>query len=177
MPDRNALLFLRHIETRRQMIDQILSDLGYDALLIHSGRPEMRFLDDHPPPFRANAPFVSWVPLPAAEDSLLEIRTGQRPRLWFYQPDDYWHLPPDHPADWWADEFDIEICRSPDDWRNCFRTQRSLAVIARARDIAEVINGADLNPPALIQRMDEARTRKTAWERECIAMANQTAVR
>jgi len=177
MPDRRALLYLRHIETRRNQTDRILGELGYDALLIHSGRSEMRLFDDHAPPFRANAPFVAWVPQPFSEDSLLEIRAGQKPRLWFNQPDDFWHLPPDHPADWWASEFDIEICRQASDWHACFKDHRSLAVIARSRDVSGVVGGADLNPEPLIQRLDECRTRKTAWERECIARANQRAVR
>ncbi|AKS41483.1 Xaa-Pro dipeptidase [Wenzhouxiangella marina] len=175
MPDRNALLFSRHIESRRHDTDHILSELGYDALLIHSGRPEMRLFDDHHPPFRANAPFVAWVPQPFAVDSLLEIRVGQTPRLWFCQPDDYWHVPPAAPADWWGGEFDLHIVRSAEEWHARFSEHRSLAVIGHERDLAALVENADLNPPALIQRLDEVRTRKTAWERECISEANRIA--
>jgi len=176
MLDRHAMLFLRHIESRRKQTDEILSELGFDALLIHSGRSEVRLFDDQGPPFRANSAFVAWVPQPFAEDSLLEIRVGEQPRLWFYQADDFWHVPPDHPADWWAKDFDIQICRSSEDWAGCFSSARSTAVIARPRDVAEVVGDAALNPPSLIKRLDEVRTRKTEWEVECISNANRVAV-
>jgi len=176
MSDPDAQLYLRHIESRRQHTDQILSELGYDALLIHSGRSEMRFLDDHSPPFRANAPFVAWVPQPFAEDSLLEIRIGQRPRLWFCQPDDFWHVPPDPPAGWWSEQFDIRICRSSEDWQDCFGRERAFAVIGRRSDLESVLGTGDLNPEALLQRLHESRTRKTEWECQCIEEANRIGV-
>ena len=177
MPDANALLFSRHIESRRAETDRILGELGYDAVLIHSGRPEMRLFDDHHPPFRAHAPFLAWVPQPFAVDSLLELRAGRKPRLWFCQPDDFWHLPPDSPAEWWGAEFDIEIVRSSEDWAGRLSGQGALAVIGHERDLAPLPDSADLNPADLIQRFDELRTRKTAWERECLQQANRVAVR
>ncbi len=50
------LLYARHISERREQIDASLSELGYDALLIHSGRPDNRLFDDQHAPFRAHAP-------------------------------------------------------------------------------------------------------------------------
>src|SRR5690625_5422162 len=35
MADKNASLYARHIAHRREQIDAILNELGYDALLIH----------------------------------------------------------------------------------------------------------------------------------------------
>src|SRR6056297_814426 len=177
MSDRQAQLFQRHLETRQSQADQVLSELGYDALLIHSGRSDLRFLDDQGPAFRANAPFVSWVPQPFAEDSLLEVRVGQKPRLWFCQPDDFWHVPPDPPAEWWADRFDVRICRSAEDWKTCFSQERACAVIGRSGDLEGVLGNGDLNPAALMQYLHEARTRKTEWEVHCIREANRIGAR
>ncbi len=177
MPTQNALLFARHIERRREQTDHALSELGYDTLLIHSGRPEMRLFDDQHPPFRAHASFSSWIPQPFAVDCLLEIKVGKKPRLWFCQPDDFWHLAPETPDAWWADVLDIEMVKDAADWKHCLSHQGSLAVIGRPRDLGDGLNGADLNPARLIARLDENRTRKTAWERECLARANQVAVR
>lgn len=176
MPNPDALLYARHVEHRREEIDEILTELGYDGLLIHSGRPENRLFDDQHPPFRANAPFVSWVPQPFVADCLLELRPGQKPTLWYCQPDDFWHLPPEKPADWWADSLEIEIVTGPEGWKHRFGEQRALAVIGDERALDDVLDGADLNAPELLWRMDEGRTRKTAWERECISRANQRAV-
>jgi Xaa-Pro dipeptidase len=177
MSERHTALYQRHLELRKDQADHLLSELGFDALLVHSGRADLRFLDDAGPPFRANAPFVSWVPQPFAQDSLLEIRVGQKPRLWFCQPDDFWHVPPDAPADWWSDEFDVRICRGPEDWRSCFKQERAFAVIARPGDLDGMLGTGALNPEPLIQGLHEARTRKTAWEHHCIDQANLIGVR
>jgi len=176
MPSADALLYARHIASRGEQVDQVLSELGYDALLIHSGRPENRLFDDSHPPFRANAAFSSWLPLPFAVDCLLELRVGQRPRLWYVQAEDFWHVPPQPPAAWWADALDVEVVGQADQWAGCFRQPRALAVIGRAESLGSLPDGADLNPARLLARLDEIRTRKTAWERECIARANQRAV-
>ncbi|RFF29125.1 Xaa-Pro dipeptidase [Wenzhouxiangella sediminis] len=176
MPNPQALLYARHIEHRREEIDEILTELGYDGLLIHSGRPENRLFDDSHPPFRAHGPFVAMVPMPFAADSLLELRPGEKPRLWHCQPDDFWHMPPEPPGDWLTDTLDVEIVRSPDGWHEQFRQQRALAVIGDERAVGGLLDGADLNPPELMWRLDEMRTRKTAWERDCIERANHLAV-
>lgn len=177
MPSSHKLLFARHVEDRLVSTRTLLGELGYDSLLIHSGRPEYRLFDDQAPPFRAHAAFSSWLPLPFAEDCLLEIRAADRPRLWFLQPRDYWHLPPSPPADWWKDAFDIELIEAREQWADCFKHSRALAVIGRQRDLAEQLGGAELNPAALIAGMAEARTVKTGWERECMARANDIAAR
>jgi Xaa-Pro dipeptidase len=177
MPSHNALLYARHIEKRTDQFNHVLSELGYDTLLIHSGRPEMRLFDDQHPPFRAHAPFVAWVPQPFAADCLLELRVGRKPRLWFCQPQDFWHLTPEAPARWWAEALDIEVVSGPEGWQHCFRQTQALAVIGRQSDLGELHDGGDLNPARLITSLDELRTRKTAWERECIAQANRVAAR
>ncbi len=176
MPNPEALLYARHVEHRREEIDEILTELGYDGLLIHSGRPENRLFDDQHPPFRAHAPFVALAPLPFAADSLLELRPGEKPKLWYCQPDDFWHMPPDPPGDWLTGSLDVEIVRSPADWDERFRQQRALAVIGDERALGELLDGADLNPPELMWRLDQIRTRKTAWERDCAERANRLAV-
>lgn len=177
MPNPDALLYARHVEHRSEEIDSILSELGYDGLLIHSGRPENRLFDDSHPPFRAHGPFVALVPQPFAANSLLELRPGQRPTLWFCQPDDFWHMPPEAPADWLADPLEIKVVSSPEQWHERFGRQRALAVIGDERAIGGLLDGADLNPPELMWRLHEMRTRKTAFERDCIEHANHLAVR
>jgi len=175
MPNQNALLYHRHIEKRSNQYNEILTELGYDSLLIHSGRPELRLFDDQHPPFRAHAPFVALIPQPFAADCLLELRVGHTPRLWFSQPRDFWHLAPEAPAEWWSGVLDVEVVPGPEGWHERFRGDRAMAVLGRERDLSSLIGSADLNPPRLIARLDELRTRKTAWERNCIAQANKSA--
>ena len=177
MPTTDPLLYARHMEQRREQVDEALSELGYDALLIHSGRPGNRLFDDQHPPFRAHCPFVAMLPLPFAADCLLEFRTGQRPRLWYCQPRDFWHLPPDEPAKWWADAVDVELVDGADDWAECFSSHRALAVIGDPSVLGHMADEAALNPPALLHRLAEHRTVKTAWERDCLHRANEQAAR
>jgi Xaa-Pro dipeptidase len=176
MPNPDALLYARHVDHRRAEIDAILSELGYDGLLIHSGRPEPRLFDDNHPPFRAHGPFVALVPLPFADDCLLELRPGDTPRLWFHRAQNFWEMPPAPPPDWVAESLDLSIVRSPEEWHERFRQQRALAVIGDERALGGLLDGADLNPPELMWRLDEIRTRKTAFERDCIERANHLAV-
>lgn len=171
------LLFARHIEHRREVVDRALTRLGYDALMIHSGRPRDRLFDDQHPPFRAHAPFVAMVPLPQAADCLLEFRVGERPCLWYCQPEDFWHLPPSNPEAWWADAFDLETVTDPSAWASRFRNRRALAAIGDPEDLGPLGEEVAINPPALLHRLAEDRTVKTAWERECLHRANDTAAR
>jgi Xaa-Pro dipeptidase len=173
----HELLYARHIEDRREQVDQALSRLGYDALLIHSGRPRERLFDDQHPAFRAHAPFVAMVPLPFAADCLLEFRVGERPCLWYCQPEDFWHLPPSNPEAWWADAFDLKTVADPSAWASRFRNQRALAVIGDEKDLGSLGEELAINPPALLHRLAEARTAKTAWERECLHRASDVAAR
>ncbi len=175
MPTTDDLLYARHIEQRRDQIDTLLSELGFDALLIHSGRPRNRLFDDQHPPFRAHGPFVALVPLPFAADCLLEFRVGRKPRLWYCQPEDFWHSPPAEPAAWWADHFEIERVGSAAGWRGRFGADRALAAIGDRHDLNDLGESVALNPRHLLHALGEARTRKTAWERECLTRANRRA--
>ncbi len=165
----------RHIEQRCEQIDDLMSRLGYDALLIHSGRPDHRLFDDQHPPFRAHAPFAALVPLAFAADCLLELRVGRRPRLWYCQPEDFWHAPPAEPESWWADHLDIERVESSTAWRDRFGSERALAAIGQPDHLADLGENVALNPSALLHGLGEMRTRKTGWERECMNRANQRA--
>jgi Xaa-Pro dipeptidase len=167
------LLFSQHFQHRRSVVDRTLTELGYDALLIHSGRPSARLFDDQHPPFRAHAPFAAMVPLPFAIDGLLEFRPGRRPRLWHCQPEDFWHLPPTSPESWWADELEIETVAEASAWASQFKNQRALAVIGAPEDLAGLGEQVAINPPELVHGLAEDRTVKTAWERACLKQANE----
>jgi len=170
-------LFADHIRQRRDDFDAVLNELGLDALLIHSGRPTLRAFDDTAPPFRAHGHFVAWVPEPFTPDCLLVIRPGQIPQLWFCQPRDFWHQAPEPPAAWWAEVFDLKVVDSPKAWEGCFEALRAAAVIGEAAHLSHLGERLDLNPPLLLQRLDQLRTAKTPWEQACLAAANRTAAR
>lgn len=168
------LLYARHIATRRHQLDELLPALGYDALLIHSGTPVNRFLDDQAPPFRANPHFVAWLPLPRHTDCALLLRPGRIPVLWYHRPEDFWHLPPEPPEAWWADQFDLRMTADSRAWAKVPEGTGRLAVIGEAHNLPPL--EADINPEALLGRLHEQRTVKTAWERHLLQEANRRAV-
>jgi Xaa-Pro dipeptidase len=159
-----------HVETLQRHWENALQAEGYDAALIHAGSKLASFLDDYEYPFRCNPHLLWWAPLTSQHDSALLIRPGQRPKLYFYQPDDYWYLPPADPESWWADEFEIVPVRSMDAWKQAGINPQT-AYIGDSPALAESVGAAQLNPQRLINRIHLERTRKTPYEIACVAAA------
>ena len=94
-------LYAGHVAEMRRRWEESLAAENYDAAVVHSGSAMYSFQDDYEYAFRPNPNFLAWLPLTHHPDSVLMIVPGQRPRLIFYQPDDYWYVPPSDPEPWW----------------------------------------------------------------------------
>jgi len=161
-----------HVAEVQQRWEKALQAEGYDAVLIHAGSKLASFLDDYEYPFRCNPHLLWWAPLTSQHDSALLVRPGQRPKLFYYLPDDYWYLPPADPDSWWANEFDVVPVRDIDAWKQAgINTQT--AYIGDAPSLAESVGAEQLNPQRLVNRIHLERTRKTAYELACIAEAGR----
>jgi len=159
-----------HVAELQRCWENALQAEGYDAVLIHAGSKLVSFLDDYEYPFRCNPHLLWWLPLTHHHDSALLIRPGQRPKLFYYQPDDYWYSPPADPDAWWADEFEVVAVREANAWKQAgINTQT--AYIGDAATLAESVTAAQLNPERLLNRIHLDRTRKTAYEIACMAEA------
>lgn len=104
-------LYPAHLATLQQRAAAALERAGRDHLLIAAGQPHYQFLDDLPYPFQVNPQFKHWLPVTKAPGSWLVITPGQRPKLIYLQPHDYWHVVPEAPAGYWVEHFDIVIVR------------------------------------------------------------------
>jgi Xaa-Pro dipeptidase len=158
-----------HVAGVQHHWEQALSEEGYDAALIHAGSHIVSFLDDYEYPFRCNPHLLWWAPLTSHHDSALLIRPGQKAKLFYYQPDDYWHLPPADPASWWANEFEIVPVRDTDGWKQGIGP--NTAYIGDAPALSESVDSARINPQRLLNRIHLARTRKSPYEIACISEA------
>jgi Xaa-Pro dipeptidase len=155
------------------------------AALVHSGTPLYSFLDDYEYAFRPNPHFLHWLPLTQHADSALLIVPGERPRLFYYQPDDYWYLPPADPEPWWGQHFEIEIVREAQGWRDglrqCLRGAdfglADMAAVGDSPALPSLFDAAQVNPQGLLDRMHIARTRKNPYEVACIEQAARLAAR
>ncbi|MGI9321711.1 MAG: hypothetical protein ACR2O5_09885, partial [Thiogranum sp.] len=168
--------YAAHVEEIQSRWELALEAENLQAVLVHSGTPLVSFQDDYEYAFRPNPNFLAWLPLTHHHDSSLLIRPGEKPRLFYYQPDDYWYLPPSDPAPWWADQFDIQVIAETTDWRRRLFAQldglsfdiRDVAAIGDAPSLAAVFESDRINPAGLVNRLQVERTRKTAYEIACI---------
>jgi Xaa-Pro dipeptidase len=165
------------LEMQRRWESAMLAE-DYSAILVHAGTPLISFLDDYVYPFRSNPHFLAWVPLTHHPESVLLIRPGEQPLLWFYQPEDYWHLPPADPEHWWADHIEVRVVSDADAWRaELPKSRKSVAVLGDSPSLAAMFRPEQINPGNLLTRLHLQRTRKTPYERASMQRANHSAAR
>jgi Xaa-Pro dipeptidase len=168
-------LFAAHLALLAARTDQALAAAGYEALVIGAGLPHYQFLDDRPYVYRVNPHFGQWVPLSDAPGSLLVYTPGQRPRLVFHQPKDYWHTPPVLPTAAWLQQFDVEIVRTPEAARAF--VPRGSAYIGEPEAVAPDWGFGAVNPATLVNPLHYARAAKTDYELECLRRASAQGAR
>jgi len=175
--------YAAHIAEVQRRWEAALEAEGLQAALVHSGTPMYSFQDDYQYAFRPNPNFLAWLPLTQQSDSTMLIVPGERPQLVYFQPVDYWYLPPSDPESWWADQFDIEVVRDADGWRAALDHKlagrslaaRDIAALGDSPSLAAVFPPERINPDGLVTRLHLARTRKTPYEAACIEEAARLA--
>lgn len=172
----NASAYSDHVRELAARHDRALEDAGFDAAVIYSGSAPIQFLDDNPYPFKVNPLFKSWVPLTDVPDSFLVHVPGERPRLIYFQPEDYWHLPPADPEGEWTQAFDIRIVRKVGEARAHLPGGR-VAFLGEMRAAFEDWGVAAVNPAGVIDALHYARAWKTDYEIDCMAAASTVGVR
>jgi Xaa-Pro dipeptidase len=167
-----AATYPAHLEALQRGTEAALAAHGFDALVLCSGAPtpKNRF-DDQAWPLSPTPAFSHWCPL-LEPDAYVVIRPGHRPRLVRTVADDFWEAPPVPESDhFWAHFEAVEI--APGRAGDALPGGR-VAVVTRDPGTAPP---GEVNPPALIAGLDALRTRKTAYEIECLAEASRRAVR
>lgn len=87
-------LYRDHLATLQRQAEAALAATGFDAMLVAAGIEKFAFLDDRPYLFQPNPHFKHWLPLTQHPHCWLAVRPGLKPRVVYYQPHDYWHVPP-----------------------------------------------------------------------------------
>src|SRR5580698_4380261 len=106
-------LYEPHLQTLMRRTEKSLERGGFDALVIHAGAPPTLFLDDQDYPFKVNPHFKAWVPIVDNPRSILIYVPGVKPKVLFYQPNDFWHKPAKLPQGAWTTALDWQVM--PDD--------------------------------------------------------------
>jgi Xaa-Pro dipeptidase len=176
MNDRLAPLYPQHLATVRTRADQALALAGYDHLVIAAGTPPRKFLDDQDYAFVASPHFRHWLPLTGAPGSWIVHTPGQKTRLIFLQPHDYWHVVPEAPRGYWVEHFDIVIVRSAAEAvAQLPGAGARSAVIAPA---CPAVPGIELNnPAAVLDYLHWHRSYKTPYELELMREASRIGAR
>jgi len=171
-------LYGAHIKEMQSRWEAAMLAENCEAILVHAGSPIISFMDDYQYNFRPNPHFLAWLPLTHHHDSVLLIRPGERPLLWYFQPEDYWHLPPSDPEAWWGEQFEVRIVPDTDSWRSDSSGLFShCAALGDSPALQSVFTAQQVNPQNLVTRLDLDRTRKTPYEIACMSLASQMGAR
>lgn len=161
-----------HLEYLQRGTEAALAAHGFDAVVLCSGTAASRNrFDDQSWPVMPTPAYSHWCPLIEA-DAFVVVRPGARPKLVRTIASDFWEAPPPPESDhFWAC---FELVEVAPGHAGDVLPAGNVAVITRDPDLSPP--GA-VNPPALIAALDLLRTRKTAYEIECLAEASRRAAR
>jgi len=169
-----AGLYPAHIATVCARHDHALESAGAAHGVIFSGAPITVFLDDQHYPFKANAHFLAWVPLLQLPLSYIVYTPGERPRLIYYLPKDYWHPVPGEPDGYWTSEFDIRVVHDVAEVAAQLPVDREKCIlIGEIHDGAHAFGIDRINPTSALNILHYARGIKTDYEIECMRLASR----
>ena len=164
-------LYFEHLPVIMQRTDKSLAATGYDALVIEAGNPPTLFLDDQDYPFKVNPQFKAWVPIVDNPRCVFIYRPGARPVVLFHQPDDFWHKPASLPQEPWTEAVDLIAMADPTTAAGHWAKLGRVAFIGPAGSFPTA-DGASVNDPALLARLNYDRAVKTPYELECMRRAS-----
>jgi len=169
----NDISYAAHLAGLQHEAEAALARTGFDALLIASGVEKYAFLDDRPYLFQPNPHFKHWLPLTNHPYSWIVIRPGHKPRVVYYQPDDYWHVPPSDPSGEWVQHVELVVISEPGDAVDHLKLPGRLAIVGEA-DVA-LGEFKPNNPPELLNLLHWRRACKSGWELEQMRAASRRA--
>ena len=176
MSDLLAQLYPAHLGTLRQRTDTALARGGFDCLVVPAGNAHYEFLDDRSYPFAVNPHFKHWLPVTKAPGSWIVYTPGQKPRLIYLQPRDYWHVVPDAPAGYWVDHFDIRVIHEAGEARALLPASALRTAFLGEANTA-LGDLAPNNPEAVLNHLHYHRAYKTDYELAMMRVASKLGAR
>lgn len=172
--------YAEHIDTVTAQWERALSATGADAAVVPAGVAQMYFQDDQAPVFHPNPHFARFYPDDNCEQSVLMVRPGNRPKLYFHRPASYWYQPPTLP-DWAERAFDVETHDDDEELMKSLVQGVSgygrIALVGPADSCDLNLPLEAINPKALVNRLQFARGTKTDFEIARLREATDVGVR
>jgi Xaa-Pro dipeptidase len=160
-------LYAAHLATIMSRTDRALAATGFDALVVHAGRPPLQFLDDQDYPYKVNPQFKAWVPIVDNPGCILVYKPGSRPTVLFHQPNDYWHKAARLPTAPWTAAVNLiamqDESKAAPHWDKLGRVA--------------FVGPAGQNPKELLALLDYERAVKTPYELACLRKASDMGAR
>jgi Xaa-Pro dipeptidase len=157
-------LYLDHVADLDARFGRVLSELGWDAVVVESGAAARKSqFDDQYWPLRPCPHFQHWVPLAQAGCALV-VRPGQKTTLLLGAVSSFWEraAPPESVA--FEQAFAVVRLRDAADAGQHYGGGK-IAFVGEGRE----------GPTDLVKALDELRTTKTPYEIACLAEANRRA--
>lgn len=172
-------LYRQHLEILKARADAALQRARLDHLVVPSGTLHYQAFDDRDYPYAVNPQFKAWVPLTRNPGSWLVYTPGQRPKLVYLQPFDYWHVVPKAPSGDWTGHFDIVVIRKPEEAQQHLpKNAERCAVLGEAQSALGKYGAyKPNNPQAVIDYLEYHRAFKTPYEIEMMRRATRIGVR
>jgi Xaa-Pro dipeptidase len=169
-------LYAAHLATLMRRADRALALSGFDALVIHAGRPPLLFLDDQDYPYKVNPQFKAWVPIVDNPRCILVYKPGNRPTVLFYQPNDYWHKPAKLPAAPWTAAVNL-LAMEDDSKAASYWDGLGRVAFFGPEGLSPGADSKCLNPRELMALLDYERAVKTPYELACLRQASELGAR
>ena len=174
-PHTPAALYPAHLAELQQRAAEALRRGGFDHLVVPSGTLHYQAFDDRDYPYAVNPQFKAWLPLTQAPGSWLVITPGKRPALIFLQPHDYWHAVPAMPRDYWVEQFDITVIRTPEEAARLLPPAFRCAILGEPQ--SALGSYVPNNPEPVLQYLEYHRAFKTPYEVAMMRQASRIGVR
>jgi Xaa-Pro dipeptidase len=161
-----------HLAQLQTGTEAALAEHEFDAVILCSGAAAMRNkFDDQYWPLMPTPTFAHWCPLLEA-DAYVVVRPGHKPQLIRTIVEDFWETqaPPESDHFWSG----FEVIEVKPGLAGDALPGGKVAVITRD---AGTSPPGTVNPPNLIAALDLLRTRKSAYEIECLAEASRRAAK
>ncbi len=170
-------LFKKHIEHRVTQAKKILEEEQLDCLFLESGFPENYYLDDQPTFFKPNPHFNFFCP-DSGQGHILKIsKDSDKPSLFYFIPEDFWHEVSSLKGEFWEDFFDIKVFNDVEKaWQEAEEPSKDCAVISPNTQLAQKHHCQPASS-LLLSKLHWTRSQKSDYEIECIRLSNEKAAK
>lgn len=171
-------LFSQHIARLQKVVQTLLENAFLDGLWIYSGKAKTLFLDDQNAPFKINPYFNYFFPYPQAENCWLFLDGKNKPKIYFYAPEDYWISTAQVPNEaFFAKEFDWVIFQNDEEITKFIQNPTACGFIGEAIELATHLGFSQINSQKVLNILNFERAIKSEFEIESIYQAQFSALK